>query len=598
MTIDPKKLTIGDLAKEISKIEDSEELNNILVAEKEGKGRKGAINAITERIENVSEGTGGDGVFNPNSHDIREIGAAIREIEDVTSLKAILDLEKSGENRASAIVLIESRIKKFSEKVEEGEIDVKSMTIAGIANAIRGIESADELRGLLAQEEGGENRVAVKKQIQNKIESIEGVEILEPIEYIAPEEKYPYLNHPTADKKHVRALKEGKYEDMWVYCETQRGELIDVSREMLGKARELMDKYNQDYKAKEQVVAVLIGEDIARLADECIGHGADIVIYTEHSSLSRFIHTAYTKVFCDMSRSRPKWKKYDEPRYVIFPATNNGRDLSAQVQAELDSGLASDCSDLYIENIVITNPVKTGMPGAKKNFERVLHMKRPDFSGFEYSTILCLDNPHREFHPQGASVIPRSFPVKELESNRKGEVFSHEMEIEDGWVDVAIVGNEEVETGVDLTEYEVIVCMGRGIGKDPTGGIDLGLELVNMFDNAALGITRGIVTSSYKFEGRVEQYAKEERQIGETGQWIKPKLYIGLGVSGAIQHKTGMVESEIIVAINEDETADIRDFADYFIQGDLFDIIPKMVEELSVGKGNLSKFIKGEKNNA
>ena len=130
VTIDPKKLTIGDLAKEISKIEDSEELNNILVAEKEGKGRKGAINAITERIENVSGGTGGDGVFNPNSHDIREIGAAIREIEDVTSLKAILDLEKSGENRASAIVLIESRIKKFSEKVEEGEIDVKSMKSA------------------------------------------------------------------------------------------------------------------------------------------------------------------------------------------------------------------------------------------------------------------------------------------------------------------------------------------------------------------------------------------------------------------------------------------------------------------------------------
>ena len=149
MTIDPKKLTIGDLTKEISKIEDSEELNNILVAEKEGKGRKGAINAIMERIENVSSGTGGEGVFNPNSHDIREIGAAIREIEDVESLKAILDLEKSGENRASAVVLIESRIKKFSEKVEEGEIDIKSMTIAGIANAIRGIESADELRGLL-----------------------------------------------------------------------------------------------------------------------------------------------------------------------------------------------------------------------------------------------------------------------------------------------------------------------------------------------------------------------------------------------------------------------------------------------------------------
>ena len=252
MTIDPKKLTIGKLVKEISKIENVEELNNILVAEGEGKGRKGAISAITERIGSLGDDEIKEGdIFDPTSHDIREIGAAIKEIEDVEILKSILDLEKSGEGRASAMVLIESRIKKFSEKNVEGDLDLKSMTIAGIANSIRAIESADELRELLTQEESGENRVAVKKQIQNKIESIEGIEMLEPIEYIAPEEKYPYLNHPTADKKHVRALKEGKYEDMWVYCETQRGELIDVSREMLGKAREMMDKYNQDYKAKE-----------------------------------------------------------------------------------------------------------------------------------------------------------------------------------------------------------------------------------------------------------------------------------------------------------------------------------------------------------
>jgi electron transfer flavoprotein alpha subunit len=221
-------------------------------------------------------------------------------------------------------------------------------------------------------------------------------------------------------------------------------------------------------------------------------------------------------------------------------------------------------------------------------------MKRPDFSGFEYSTILCLDNPHREFHPQGASVIPGSFKIPMTDDGRNGLFISHEMKIEKSWFNVSVIGNEEVETGIDLSEYEVIVCMGRGIGKNPTAGIELGLKLVDMFENAALGITRGIVTSSYKFESRVEQYTKEERQIGETGQWIKPKLYIGAGVSGAIQHKVGMTESEIVIAINENENADIRDFADYFINGDLFEVIPKMIESLSSMNGNLEEFVKGE----
>jgi hypothetical protein len=170
---------------------------------------------------------------------------------------------------------------------------------------------------------------------------------------------------------------------MWVYCETQAGELIDVSREMLGKARELMDDYNDEYEAAasggsdeespdgdEQVVAVLIGDDVAGHAEECIAHGADVVVYHEDARLERFRHEPYTRVFSDMARwggdpgagnpDPAEWRDYDEPRYVLFPATHNGRDLSAQVQAELDSGLASDCSGLYIENAVISNPAKTG----------------------------------------------------------------------------------------------------------------------------------------------------------------------------------------------------------------------------------------------
>ena len=170
MAIDPAKFTVGKLVEEISDVEDVERLKEILVAEKKSKNRKGAIKVIRERIELI----GGEkraelGEFDPNAHSIPEMGAAIRKIENVATLKTILDLEKAGENRVNAVVLIESRIKKFSETSKEEKLDLQELSIAGIANAIRGIEDADELRALLAQEGLGENRTSVKKQIQKAL---------------------------------------------------------------------------------------------------------------------------------------------------------------------------------------------------------------------------------------------------------------------------------------------------------------------------------------------------------------------------------------------------------------------------------------------
>ncbi len=136
--------------------------------------------------------------------------------------------------------------------------------------------------------------------------------------------------------------------------------------------------------------------------EDVIAYGADLVVYHEDDRLDRFRHQPYTEIVCDMARAggdlaadgreETEWRDYDEPRYILFPATNNGRDLSALVQAELDSGLARLFGAVHRES-VISNPVKIGTAGDKTEFERVLHMKRPDFSGFEYSTILCLDNP-------------------------------------------------------------------------------------------------------------------------------------------------------------------------------------------------------------
>jgi electron transfer flavoprotein alpha subunit len=545
--------------------------------------------------------------FDPGEYDISELGPAVREIEDVEELREILERETEGENRQGAVALIESRIEKFEgdeEEVDVDSLDIGEMSTADVGNAIQDIEDVEELERLLEREEGGEDRDPVKRLLQSRIDSVQGSEEAEgeaaAEEALPPEEKHPDLDHPTADKRHVRALEGGTYRDMWVYCETQAGELIDVSKEMLGKGRELMDDYNDQYGEDERVVAVLVGDDVEKHTDDVVAYGADVVVVHEDDRLNRFQHKPYTEIFCDMARAGASheggegnggreegWRDYDKPRYVLFPATNNGRDLSAMVQAELDSGLASDCSGLYIEDEVISNPVKTGTAGDKKNFERVLHMKRPDFSGFEYSTILCLDNPTREFHPQGGSVIPGSFEIPDPDHEREGEVVDHaafdDFDLDDDWFRVSVSDFDRLEGGVDLTGHDVIVAVGRGIGDDPTRGMELAVELADQFEDADVGVTRGIVTGSYQFDGHVEQYTHEERQIGETGQVVEPKLYIAAGISGAVQHKVGMDESDVIVAINTDTDARIRDFSDYFIEGDLFEVLPRLTEAMKEG---------------
>ncbi|MFC6904621.1 electron transfer flavoprotein subunit alpha/FixB family protein [Halalkalicoccus tibetensis] len=542
--------------------------------------------------------------LNPRDHDIAELGPKLREVEDLDELEEMLEIEEGGPNREDVKTLLVSRIEKVEAEEEDEEsptdVDPSEHTVAELGNLVRKIDDVDELEVLLEEEKKGQDRKTAKRLIESQLDSVQGSEEGETTERLPPEEKHPDLDHPTADKQYVKALEGGDYRDMWVYCETQRGELIDAAKEMLGKARELMDGYNDSYDEEERVVAVVIGDSVEELAEETIAYGADVAIYTEDDRLERFYHKPYTEVFCEMaragsgserdtSRADADWKTtegevYDEPRYVLFPATNNGRDLSAQVQAELDSGLASDCSGLYIEETVISNPAKTGGAGDKKEFERVLHMKRPDFSGFEYSTILCLDAPGREFHPQGASVIPGSFDLPEPDFEREGEIVEFEATLDEEWFRVTIEDHDRLEGGVDLTGREVIVALGRGIGDDPTRGMELGLELVDAFEDADLGISRGIVTSSYQFEGHVERYAKEERQIGETGQVVAPDLYIAAGISGAIQHKVGMDDSETIVSINTDPEADIRDFSDYFIEGDLFEVLPRLTEAIERGE--------------
>ena len=541
--------------------------------------------------------------IDPTEHEIAELGPKIKDVDDADELRAMLELEKDGEDRIPVKTLIEDRIEKV-ESEDDGELDpetveLSDLTVADVANMVRDVDDADVLRDLLEREKAGQDRKTAKSQIESRIESVEGTEEAEgeetaEVEYVPPEEKYPDLDHPTNDKQWVEGTVGAEYRDMWVYCETQAGELVDVSKEMLGKARELMYAYNEEYDESERVVAVLIGADASDHVEDVIAYGADLVVYHEDPRLERFRHQPYTEIFCDMARAGGElaaegredveWKEYHEPRYTVFPATNNGRDLSALVQGELDSGLASDCSGLYIENAMISNPAKVGTAGDKKEFERVLHMKRPDFSGFEYSTILCIDKPNRDFHPQGASVIPGSFEMPDPDYEREGEAVDYEMDLDEDWFKVEVEEYDRLSGGVDLTGNDVIVAVGRGIGDDPTRGIEQALDLVDAFEDADLGLSRGVITSSYSFDGHVEQYVIEERQIGESGQEVEPDVYIAAGISGAIQHKVGCDESDTIIAVNTDPDADIRDFSDYLIEGDLFEVLPRLTEAVEAGE--------------
>ncbi len=369
----------------------------------------------------------------------------------------------------------------------------------------------------------------------------------------------------------------GVYRDMWVYGESKDGVFVPVAREMISEARRLMDKYNADYSENERVVAVIVGLGVDHLATEAISLGADVVVQLDHPELESFRLEPYTRAVANAARAKDAGQDYDKPRYFVFPATSNGRDLSATVVAELESGLASDCNLLYIENVEIRHRFKTG--GGPKMYERVLHMKRPDFSGFEWSTILCLDNPEKDFHPQSCSVIPGSFKVAKPDMDRKGEIKKAPVALEATDLRVKVTARRPLGKDVDLSQDDVIVALGRGIGDDPTRGLKVGVEFAERL-GAGIGISRGVVTASYALDPSVEKYAKEIRQIGETGQFVSPNVYFALGISGAIQHKKGMDKSKFIVTVNTETDIPIREFSDVFIKGDLFTVVPALMKAL------------------
>ncbi len=383
-----------------------------------------------------------------------------------------------------------------------------------------------------------------------------------------------------------------KYQHLYVVIEHEEGKPIPVSLEMLGEARRLMDGYNKRYSASEKVVAVVLGHNVHKLCEELIFYGADAVIYADSPELAHHRNLVDTKVISQIATNRDLANKFSDapefvkPRYMFFAADNIGRQLSATVLAELESGLASDINKLVIEDLEIKHEHKT--KGQTIKYERTLEMYRPDFSGFLWTTILCLDNRNpaieREYHPQACSIIPGVFAPIERDETRKGVVVSYVPTFDERDLRVKILGRKIVKSAVDFDSRKAIVSFGRGVKDAPEENIKLVVELAKQLD-AEVGISLPISKTPFAVsEGTRSTYMIPDRVIGTSGRKVAPLLYIAAGISGAVQHIAGMRESGFVVAINPDEESPIKDECDIFIKGRIEEVIPLLLEELEKKK--------------
>ena len=388
-----------------------------------------------------------------------------------------------------------------------------------------------------------------------------------------------------------------KYRHIYVIIEHFEGQVVPVSLEMLGEARRLMDVFNLKYNSSEKVVAVLLGSNVRKLCDELVTYGADSVIYANHEELRYPRNDIDTRVIVQIAKDAeilkeisPEYENtYVKPRYMFFAADNIGRHLSSTVLAELESGLASDINKLVISDLDIRHEHKT--KGQSVKYEKILEMYRPDFSGFLWTTILCLDNKNpenlREYHPQGCSIIPGAFKPIESDNIRKGTIVEYSPKIDQD-LKIKILSRRVIERTIDYETCKIVVSFGRGIKDNPEQNIKLVEEFSELLD-AEIGITLPLSKKPYQLSQNLDsKYMIPDRVIGTSGSTVTPTLYVAVGLSGAIQHVAGMKDSEMVISINTDENSPIVDESDIFIKGRMEQIIPILIDQIKNQMSSIS----------
>lgn len=386
-------------------------------------------------------------------------------------------------------------------------------------------------------------------------------------------------------------MTEEHYRHLYVVIEQIDGKILPVSFEMLGEARRLFDDFNVRYSSNEKVVAIILGHNIKDLSKELIEYGADVVVSVDHPEVKDIRNIIYTKIISQISTDKEIASKiepsyasgFKKPRYLFFAADSIGRHLSSTVLVELDSGLASDINKLVIRDLEVTHQIKT--VGKPVNYKKTLEMYRPDFSGFLWTTILCLDNRNnpaieRDYSPQACSIIAGAFKPITRDPKRSGVIIDYQPKIDEKDLRVKILSRKIIESEVDFDSRKTVVGFGRGIKDAPEKNIKLVEEFAKQL-NAEIGISLPISKNVFPASPAISStYMIPARVIGTSGRKISPMLYVAFGISGAMQHITGMEDSEFVIAVNPDENSPIKDQCDIFIKGRMEDVIPLLLEEL------------------
>lgn len=324
------------------------------------------------------------------------------------------------------------------------------------------------------------------------------------------------------------------YKGVFVFAQQVDNEITPVSYELIGKGKELANDLGTE------VTAVVLGSGIEAMGAQLGHHGADRVIMVDDPVLETYMTEPYVHAFVEIIN------KY-KPEVVLFGATAIGRDMAPRVSARVHTGLTADCTKLEI------NPEDKG-----------LMMTRPAFGGNLMATILC-----PEHRPQMSTVRPGVMQKLPVDESHEAEIIKEEVADLKDHVNVEILEVvKAVSEKMDIQDAKILVSGGRGMGNP---------ENFKLLEDLA-DVLGGTVSSS---RACVDAgWVEKDRQVGQTGKTVRPNLYIACGISGAIQHLAGMEESDVIIAINKDETAPIFGVADFGIVGDVLKILPLFTETL------------------
>ena len=325
-----------------------------------------------------------------------------------------------------------------------------------------------------------------------------------------------------------------QFKDVWVFAEQRQGTLTPVVVELLGEGRKLADKLGV------KLCALLVGSNVKDLIQTLIHYGADRVYCVDNELLEKYTTDGYSEAVCIAVESY-------KPEIIMMGATHIGRDLAPRIASKLNTGLTADCTGLEID------------PEDGK-----LRQTRPAFGGNLMATIIC-----PETRPQMCTVRPGVMDKAIKDTNKTGETIEIEVDISQKDIRTKVLEIVKIKRDmIPLTDADVIVSGGMGIKN--AEGFKMLKELADVL-GGTLGASRATVDAGW---------IDKSRQVGQTGTTVRPKLYIACGISGAIQHLAGMQESGMIVAINTNPNAPIFEVADYGIVGDVYEVVPQLIELL------------------